>query len=345
MRRRAAIDRRAGARRRGRRCSVTFARHDRRRGPPSSTRCRHRCSLAPRHRPTPLSALRDGIVWELRAAAGAHRGRGRRGPRARAAPSYRPSPATRSPTPTCWGSRRAPRSVRSRVVLLGARASLLPLAAFAGRPRRPRRDARCWPSAARRASPRRARCWRGSRSRRSRARSRASSSSGRPPDDSYREILGWLLGSLAAAPLGGGRDRGRSRCSCSASRSPFARTGAWMRSRSATPPQRRSASRSGATRWGLLGSDRAAHGRPRLGQRLDRLRRARAPARGAAAGRSGAPRAAAADRVGRRDLPDLGRHHSRAPLFDPRELPVGIVTAIIGAPVFALILARKRGVA
>lgn len=29
-------------------------------------------------------------------------------------------------------------------------------------------------------------------------------------------------------------------------------------------------------------------------------------------------------------------------LFDPRELPVGIVTAIIGAPVFALILARRR---
>lgn len=29
-------------------------------------------------------------------------------------------------------------------------------------------------------------------------------------------------------------------------------------------------------------------------------------------------------------------------LFDPRELPVGIVTAIIGAPVFAALLARKR---
>ncbi|MDF1479610.1 iron chelate uptake ABC transporter family permease subunit [Leifsonia sp. H3M29-4] len=29
-------------------------------------------------------------------------------------------------------------------------------------------------------------------------------------------------------------------------------------------------------------------------------------------------------------------------LFDPRELPVGIVTAIIGAPVFALLLARRR---
>jgi iron complex transport system permease protein len=32
-------------------------------------------------------------------------------------------------------------------------------------------------------------------------------------------------------------------------------------------------------------------------------------------------------------------------LFDPRELPVGIVTAIIGAPVFAVILARKRSAA
>lgn len=32
-------------------------------------------------------------------------------------------------------------------------------------------------------------------------------------------------------------------------------------------------------------------------------------------------------------------------LFDPRELPVGIVTAIIGAPVFALLLARRRGAA
>lgn len=31
-------------------------------------------------------------------------------------------------------------------------------------------------------------------------------------------------------------------------------------------------------------------------------------------------------------------------LFEPRELPVGIVTAIVGAPVFALILARRRGV-
>ncbi|MBC7764052.1 MAG: iron chelate uptake ABC transporter family permease subunit, partial [Candidatus Saccharibacteria bacterium] len=29
-------------------------------------------------------------------------------------------------------------------------------------------------------------------------------------------------------------------------------------------------------------------------------------------------------------------------LFDPRELPVGIVTAIIGAPVFALLLTRRR---
>jgi iron complex transport system permease protein len=29
-------------------------------------------------------------------------------------------------------------------------------------------------------------------------------------------------------------------------------------------------------------------------------------------------------------------------LFDPRELPVGIVTAIVGAPVFAALLARRR---
>lgn len=29
-------------------------------------------------------------------------------------------------------------------------------------------------------------------------------------------------------------------------------------------------------------------------------------------------------------------------LFDPRELPVGVVTAILGAPVFALLLARRR---
>ena len=29
-------------------------------------------------------------------------------------------------------------------------------------------------------------------------------------------------------------------------------------------------------------------------------------------------------------------------LFDPRELPVGIVTAIVGAPIFALLLARRR---
>jgi iron complex transport system permease protein len=29
-------------------------------------------------------------------------------------------------------------------------------------------------------------------------------------------------------------------------------------------------------------------------------------------------------------------------IFDPRELPVGIVTALIGAPVFALLLARRR---
>jgi iron complex transport system permease protein len=29
-------------------------------------------------------------------------------------------------------------------------------------------------------------------------------------------------------------------------------------------------------------------------------------------------------------------------VFDPRELPVGIVTAIIGAPAFAALLARRR---
>jgi iron complex transport system permease protein len=29
-------------------------------------------------------------------------------------------------------------------------------------------------------------------------------------------------------------------------------------------------------------------------------------------------------------------------VFDPRELPVGIVTALIGAPVFAVMLARRR---
>lgn len=29
--------------------------------------------------------------------------------------------------------------------------------------------------------------------------------------------------------------------------------------------------------------------------------------------------------------------------FDPRELPVGIVTAVIGAPIFALLLARRKG--
>ena len=29
-------------------------------------------------------------------------------------------------------------------------------------------------------------------------------------------------------------------------------------------------------------------------------------------------------------------------LFYPRELPVGVVTAILGAPVFALLLARRR---
>jgi iron complex transport system permease protein len=31
-------------------------------------------------------------------------------------------------------------------------------------------------------------------------------------------------------------------------------------------------------------------------------------------------------------------------LFDPRELPVGIVTALIGAPAFLLILVRYRRV-
>jgi iron complex transport system permease protein len=30
-------------------------------------------------------------------------------------------------------------------------------------------------------------------------------------------------------------------------------------------------------------------------------------------------------------------------LFDPRELPVGVVTAILGAPAFALLLVRRRG--
>lgn len=32
-------------------------------------------------------------------------------------------------------------------------------------------------------------------------------------------------------------------------------------------------------------------------------------------------------------------------VFDPREVPVGVVTALVGAPVFAALLARRRGVA
>jgi iron complex transport system permease protein len=31
--------------------------------------------------------------------------------------------------------------------------------------------------------------------------------------------------------------------------------------------------------------------------------------------------------------------------FDPRELPVGIITALIGAPVFAALLLRRRRIA
>jgi iron complex transport system permease protein len=30
-------------------------------------------------------------------------------------------------------------------------------------------------------------------------------------------------------------------------------------------------------------------------------------------------------------------------LFAPQELPVGIVTAVVGAPAFVLLLARRRG--
>ena len=32
-------------------------------------------------------------------------------------------------------------------------------------------------------------------------------------------------------------------------------------------------------------------------------------------------------------------------LFDPRELPVGVITALVGAPVFALLLLRSRKLA
>ncbi|MBN9374617.1 MAG: iron chelate uptake ABC transporter family permease subunit, partial [Cellulomonas sp.] len=32
-------------------------------------------------------------------------------------------------------------------------------------------------------------------------------------------------------------------------------------------------------------------------------------------------------------------------VFEPRELPVGIVTALLGAPVFAWLLRRARGAA
>jgi iron complex transport system permease protein len=32
-------------------------------------------------------------------------------------------------------------------------------------------------------------------------------------------------------------------------------------------------------------------------------------------------------------------------VFDPLEIPVGIITALIGAPVFALLLWQKRGAA
>ena len=77
-----------------------------------------------------LAPLRDGIVWELRlprvltaAAVGAGL--------ALAGAVMQASRATRSPTRTCSGCRRARRSARSPCCVLGV-ALLLPVAAFAG---------------------------------------------------------------------------------------------------------------------------------------------------------------------------------------------------------------------
>ena len=82
-------------------------------------------------------------------------------------------------------------------------------------------------------------------------------------------------------------------------------------------------------------------GRCRLGVRGDRLRRHRRAAPAAAADRPGPPLAAAGRRAARRGRA-ADRRHVRAHPRAPAELPIGIVTAVIGAPFFLYLLLRQR---
>ena len=218
--------------------------------------------------------------------------------------SCRRSPATSWPIRTCSGCHPGPRSARS-ASCCSASPSLLPIAAFAGavlalvadaRPRECRSDA----------SPRPAPCSPASPSRRSPARSRASSSSGPPTGDSYREVLTWLLGSLAGRAGRPSRSR--------AARSlvvgiPLLLSGrvldgfAFGDTTAASlgiPVQ--------GARWALLAATALLTGALVVGERRDRVRRARAAARRAAAGRARATARCCRCRRSSARVPDLGRH-------------------------------------
>ena len=85
---------------------------------------------------------------------------------------------------------------------------------------------------------------------------------------------------------------------------------------------------------------RAGGRRGGRGRGADRVRRPAGPAPAAAGDRAGARRAGAAVVRGRRRVPgDRGRGRARSARA---EMPVGVITAAVGAPVFLALLMRRR---
>ena len=170
--------------------------------------------------------------------------------------------------------------------------------------------------------------------------SRASSSSGpRPATPTARSSAG--CSARSPVPLAGRRDRGHRACSSSGFRScsRVALLDALRVRRHVRP--RRSASTCRRTRWGLLGGTALLTGAMVsvsgsigfVGLVLPHaVRLLVGPGH-----RALLPLSALVGAIFLIWADTLART-----VFDPRELPVGIVTAIVGAPVFALLLARRR---
>ena len=242
-------------------------------------------------RSTPVPRLHDAIVWDLRlprvltaAAVGA----------GLALAGAVMQSLTRNPLadPYLLGLSSGA-SLGAVAVLVVGVSLLLPVAAFAGALAGPRRDPGARPLG-RAPCPRAGPSWPASRCPRWPPPAPASSSSGPPPGDSYREILNWLLGSLAGATWAS-----------------VAIAGVAVLAVGTRPGAQRHAARRVRVRGHLGGGPRhrrrphaldpddgrrAAHRRDGRGQRRDRVRRADPAARGVVADRARAPPAAARSR-------------------------------------------------